>query len=317
MARYILERIMWLFVIMAAVVMIIFTLMYFVPGDIALMTLGTSATEEELFNYREQFGLNDTYVEQLGRYLSDLILHFDFGTSYVYKTPVLKEFASRVPRTLALGLIGIFVNIICAVPLGVSCALHRNSAYDHTMIAVSMLLISAPGFWLALMMILLFSKVLGWLPTSGIGTWKHWVMPVIATALPGIGMFGRQIRSAVLETMRADFVTTARAKGLSSNVVTYKHMLPNAIIPIITMFGGRVASVMAGTTIIENVFSFPGVGTYLLTGIQNRDYPVVRGCVIVLGCFSAIVHLLVDLMYAYVDPRIKAQYSNYHAKKKA
>lgn len=317
MSRYILERLLWLVVIIVAVVFIIFTLMYFVPGDIALMTLGTTATEEELFNYREQFGLNDTYIEQLGRYLSDIFLHLDFGTSYVYKTPVIQEFASRVPRTLALGLIGIFVNIIVAVPLGVSCALHRNSAYDHIMIAISMVLISAPGFWLALMMILLFSKTLGWLPTSGIGTWKHWVMPVIATALPGIGMFGRQIRSAVLETMRADFVTTAKAKGLSPNVVTYKHMLPNAIIPIITMFGGRVASMMAGTTIIENVFSFPGVGTYLLTGIQNRDYPVVRGCVIVLGCFSAIVHLLVDLMYAYVDPRIKAQYSNYHAKKKA
>lgn len=180
----------------------------------------------------------------------------------------------------------------------------------------SMIGISIPAFWLALLMVMLFSMQLGWLPAFGIATWKHWIMPVVAGAVSGIAMDARQTRSAVLETIRADFVTTARAKGLKENLVVYKHMLPNALIPVINALGGRLAGAIAGTVVIENVFTFPGIGMYLMQGITTRDYPVVRSCVLILAIFSSLVMLLIDLFYAYIDPRIKAQYVRMSQKKK-
>jgi peptide/nickel transport system permease protein len=168
--------------------------------------------------------------------------------------------------------------------------------------------ISMPDFWLALMMILLFSVKLKWLPPFGIGSWQNWIMPVIACSVQGVAVNARQTRSAVLETIRADFVTTARAKGVPEHDVIYKHMLPNALIPVINMLGGAFGRAIAGTVVIETVFSFPGVGVYMMNGINGRDYPVVRGCVLVLAAFSAVAVLIVDLIYGFIDPRIKAQY---------
>ena len=167
---------------------------------------------------------------------------------------------------------------------------------------------SVPDFWLVLMMVYLFSLKLGWLPSFGIERWQCYIMPVIAGSLHGIGQLARQTRSSMLDVCRSDFVTTARAKGLPEKKVIYSHMLPNALIPVITIIGGSFGRSIAGTIIIEQVFSMPGIGSYITTAITGRDYPVVQGCVIVLAIFIAIVMLLVDLVYAYVDPRIKAQY---------
>ena len=178
-----------------------------------------------------------------------------------------------------------------------------------------MIFSSMPQFFFALVMIALFSLTLAWLPPFGIGKWYCWIMPILATSLSGIAMTARHTRASVLETIRADFVTTARAKGLEERVVTYKHMLPNALIPVISDLGFHLSGIIGGSVVIETVFAFPGVGQYMLTGINSRDYPVVRGCVLILATFSAIIMLLVDLAYAFVDPRIKAQYVNYAAKK--
>lgn len=314
MWRYVTQRLLWLLVIMVCVAMVIFTIMWFVPGDPAQIMLGAGATAQDIQDMREILGLNDPFLTQLGNYLWDL-LHLDFGTSYTYKIPVIEEFALRLPRTLTLGMISIVLNILIGIPLGITAATHRNTFQDQGLLVSAMVFISVPQFFLAQMLVILFSVELGWLPPFGIDSWKCWIMPILAGSLAGIAQIARQTRSAVLETIRADFVTTARAKGLEERKVIYKHMLPNALIPVVSDLGMQLAMVISGSVVIESVFSFPGIGTYLLTGIQARDYPVIRGCVLLLAIFSAAVILLVDLIYAYLDPRIKAQYVNYAAKK--
>ena len=308
MWKYIVKRLIWLVIIAWCVALLIFVVMWFVPGDPAEMILGQEATEAELEYYREIHGLNDPFFVQMFRYLYDTFIRFDFGTSYVYKTPVIQEFASRVPRTLLLGWSGILLNTIIGIPLGIYTAMHRNSFGDQGVMVLAMIGISMPQFWLALMMVVLFSLKLGWLPAFGIDSWKCWIMPIISGCVAGISMNARQTRAAVLEQIRANFVTTARAKGLPQRKVIYKHMLPNALIPVVNQLGGAFGRAIGGTIVIESVFAFPGVGSYMLTGIQSRDYPVVRSCILILALFSAVVMLLVDLVYAYLDPRIKAQY---------
>lgn len=315
MWKYVVKRLLWLILIAICVALLIFTVMWFVPGDPAELILGQEATEEELEFYRELHGLNDPFFTQMFRYLRDTFIRFDFGTSYVYKTPVVQELAVRIPRTLALGWISILLNMCIGIPLGIYTAMHRNSFGDQGVMVIAMIGISMPQFWLALMMVVLFSQKLGWLPSFGIDSWKCWIMPIVAGSLAGISMNARQTRAAVLETIRADFVTTARAKGLPQRTVIYKHMLPNALIPVVNQLGGAFGRVIGGTIVIESVFSFPGVGTYMLTGIQMMDYPIVRSCVLMIALFSAVIMLLVDLLYAFLDPRIKAQYVQSSVKK--
>lgn len=320
MARYIGKRLFSLIIIMFFVAVIIFTVMYFVPGDPALVVLGSSSTAAEREAFNASLGLTDPYIVQLGRFLYQTFIKFDLGTSYISKGSVMTEFATRLPRTFWLGFLCLLINTVIGIPLGVTCALHQNSWVDHLISILAMIGVAIPGFWLAQLMVQLFAQELGWLPPMGIKgapfmDWQYWVMPVIAGALGGIANNLRMTRSAVLETIRADFVTTARAKGLAENKVTYKHMLPNALIPILNQLGGQFGMIISGTVIIETVFSFPGIGLYMMSGINNRDYPVVRGCVLILAIFSAVAVLLVDLAYGMIDPRIKAQYVSYAAKK--
>lgn len=316
MWRYIVKRILWLVVILLCVAVVIFGILWVVPGNPAQIVLGSGATQADIERQMAIMGLDKPFLVQLGTYLSDVFLHFDFGESYIYGTPVIEEFAARLPRTLGLGLISMVLNVAIGIPLGVNAAIHRNSFQDQGLLIAAMIFISVPQFWLALMMVSVFSVKLGWLPPYGIGGWQYWVLPVLANSLSGIAMNARQTRSAVLETIRSDFVTTARAKGLAERVVIYKHMLPNALIPVVNALGMQLAMVVGGTVVIEQVFAFPGIGEYLLTGMSSRDYPVIRGSVLILAMFSAVITLLVDLFYGYLDPRIKAQYVNYAAKKK-
>lgn len=311
MWRYVAKRLAWLLVTVVCVAILIFTVMHFSPGDPAYIILGSSATEAELEAERELLGLNRPFLIQLADFLYHAFLRFDFGNSWTYGVPVVDELANRLPRTVTLGLITIFFNFIFGIPIGIMAALNRGKWQDQGVMVASMALVSIPQFWFALLLVILFTVKLKLLPAYGIGTWKHWIMPVAASAMGGIAMLSRQTRSAVLETINSDFVTTAKAKGLSNNVVVYKHTLPNALIPILNVIGGSFASIVAGSAIIETVFSFPGVGTYMLVGISNRDYPIVQTCVLLLSIFSSLCMLAVDIAYAYLDPRIKAQYIQY------
>ena len=270
MWRYVLKRLFWLVIIVLCVAVLIFTIMWFVPGDPAQVMLGSGATQSDIEQLREQLGLDRPFFVQLGEYMYNTFIKFDLGTSYVSKAPVIEEFASRLPRTLTLGFLSVIIGMVGGIPLGVMAALHRNSFRDQGLMVFSMVFISIPQFWLALLMIVLFTLQLGWLPPSGVGGIEYWIMPVAANSICNIAMNARQTRSTVLETIRSDFVTTARAKGLQENKVIWKHMMPNALIPVINMLGQSFGMILGGTVVIETVFAFPGIGQYMLTGIQGK-----------------------------------------------
>jgi peptide/nickel transport system permease protein len=288
---------------------VIFTVTYFTPGDPARVIMGTSATMTEVEAKRAEMGLDKPFFAQMAEYFSNVYLHGNFGTSWRTNSSVLETLIDRLPVTILIGGIGMLIQVVIGIPLGVMAAVNQGKWQDYLSISLSMLLVSLPDFWIALMGVMIFAVKLGWVPVSGMATWKAFILPIIATGIGGIANNARQTRSSMLEVFRADFVTTARAKGQKENVVIWKHMFPNAVMPVITMVIGGMGRIVGGSSIIENIFAIPGVGLYLLDGINNRDYPVIRGATVVLSLFSAAAVLLMDLVYAMVDPRIKAQYS--------
>jgi ABC-type dipeptide/oligopeptide/nickel transport system permease component len=309
MAKYILRRCLWMVVTLLATAFIIFTILYFTPGDPARV-MAPGVSEADIQVLRHQMGLDRPYLVQLGDFLYKSFIKLDFGNSYVYKVPVFQELGNRLPRTLTIGLSAMILNLAFGVSLGIFAGTHEGKWQDSATMAIAMVFISAPDFWVALMMIVLFAAKLGWLPAYGIGGPQYYIMPIICASLGGIAVNARQTRSSILEVFREDFVTTARSKGQAENVVVRKHMLPNALMPIITGIGIGFSRIVSGSAIIENVFSIPGVGLYMLNAINSRDYPAIRGTVLFFAVYTAVVMLLVDLVYSFVDPRIKARYSS-------
>ena len=307
MIRYVGKRLLQMIPILLAVAILVFTLMYFVPGDPVQIMLGDSATPEQIAAARTQFGLDKPYLIRLWNYLTG-ILHLDFGTSYTQGSSVAEELALRFPRTLTLSTLSILVTIIVGIPIGIQCAIYANKMSDKVWMFLTMLGNSMPAFWLALMLVLLFSVKLGWLPSNGTGGLEYYILPVAANSIGSLASIARQTRSSMLEVIRSDYVVTARAKGLSERKVIWNHALPNALIPIITICGSRFGFLLGGTVILETVFSIPGIGMYMVNGINSRDYPVVQGSIIYVAFIFAFIMLITDLIYAYVDPRIKAQY---------
>lgn len=310
MIRYILKRLFWTLIIVLCAAIVIFTVLYFTPGDPARTMLGTEATEAQIQAMRVKLGIDKPYLPQLLTFLYNAFIKFSLGDSWIYDVPVMEELLNRLPRTLGIGLASMILNVVIGISLGVYAAIHQGKWQDSVAMAIAMIFVSCPSFWVALMMILLFSVRLDLLPSYGVGGLSSYVMPVIACAIGPIATNARQSRSAMLEVKRADYITTARAKGQREGIVIRKHMLPNALMPIITSVGGGFARIVAGAAVIESVFSIPGVGLYMLNGINGRDYPVVRGCVLFFAVFTSIAMLAVDLVYAYIDPRIKAQYTS-------
>ena len=309
MGRYILRRLLQLIPVVLGVTILVFTIMYFIPGDPTAMLLGPEATPAQIAAKREELGLNDPYLLRLGKFLGDIVLHFDFGESWIYHTPVTTELLNRFPRTLAIALICIGMQIFVGIPLGVIAAVKQDSWIDRTAMFTALFGISMPNFWIALMLVLFFSVRLGWLPPYGIGGVKYYILPCIALGFPGIATQARQTRSSMLEVIRSDYITTARAKGMSETRVIFRHALPNALLPVITVIGNGMGHLLAGAVVIEMIFAIPGVGWYLVGGINNRDYAIVQSSVIFLAIAFTLIMLLVDLVYALVDPRIKAQFA--------
>ena len=310
MGKYVLKRLLWIIPVILGVAALIFTIMFFIPSDPAVMILGSNTPIADLNALREKLGLFDPYIVRLLNYLKDVFLHFNLGNSYVTKIPVITELAGRFPATLIIAVACIGLSIVIGVPLGVLAAVKQDTVFDRLSMFVSLIGVSIPQFWLALLMVILFSLKLGWLPASGTGGIVYFILPCIANSFSGIATQARQARSSMLEVIRADYITTARAKGVSEIAVIFKHALPNALLPLITVAGTNFGQQLAGALIIENVFSIPGIGYYMVNAINNRDYPAVEGSVIVLAIAFSLVMLLTDLIYAYVDPRIKAQYSS-------
>lgn len=314
MIRYIGKRLLQMIPILIIVAILIFTLMSLVPGDPVQIMLGDNATAEQIAEVKANLGLDKPFLVRLGNYLWDIV-HFDFGNSYMQGTAVGKELMSRFPKTLTLAFFSIIFTVVVGIPIGIQCAINANKASDKIWMFITMLGNSMPGFWLALLLVILFSVKLNWLPSNGDSSLKYFILPVIANSIGSLADIARQTRSSMLEVIRSDYVVTARSKGLSENDVTWKHALPNALIPIITLCGSRFGFMLGGTVIIESVFSIAGIGTYLVNGINSRDYPIVQGSIIYIAFIFAFIMLITDLIYAYVDPRIKAQYVKASAKK--
>lgn len=315
MVRYIGKRLLWMIPVMLGIAVLIFSIMYICPGDPASSLLGPNATAVELAAKREEMGLNDPYIVRLGRYLYQTFIQFDLGNSYKFGTPVFSGLMERMNYTLVIALLCMALQVFVGTPLGIAAATHHNGIADRICMFLALLGVSIPAFWLALMLVLIFAVNLGWLPTSGVSNGiASFILPCIANSFAGIASQARHTRSSMLEVIRSDYIVTAKAKGLSGKTVLFKHALPNALIPIITIVGNGMGMMLGGTVIIENVFAIPGVGRYMTDAITARDYPVVMGGVLILGLLFSLIMLLVDIVYAFVDPRIKAQYEG---KKKA
>ncbi len=308
MIRYVGKRLLQMIPILLSVAILIFVLMYFVPGDPVKIALGDSATEAQIEEARERFGLNRPFLVRMGDYTYNLFFKFSFGTSYLYGTDVGKALLERFPRTLRLALMCIGFSVVFGIPIGIRCAMKANKLEDRIWMFITLLLNSMPSFWLALLLVLFFSLRLGWFPSTGSSSLKHYFLPMLANSLGSLAGIARQTRSSMLEVIRADYVVTARSKGLAERVVIWGHALPNALIPIITVCGSRFGFLLGGTTITESVFTIPGIGLFMLNGINQRDYNVVQGSIIYIAFMFAGMMLVTDLIYAYVDPRIKAQY---------
>lgn len=307
MGRYIIKRLFMMIFVVFGVAVLIFTIMYFTPGDPVEIILGSSAPAEAIAEKRAQLGLDDPYIVQLGRFLLDTV-HGDFGQSYINSVPVWTELRNRLPYTLIIAVSCMLLNVLVGIPLGVTAAVHKDGPADKLCMLFAMFCISVPGFWVGLILVIIFALKLRWFLPYGISQWSCFVLPCAAASLVGIGNLARQSRSSMLDVIHADYVTTARAKGLPEHRVIYKHALSNALIPIITVIGNRFGASLGGTIVIETVFSIPGIGMYVTAAIGNRDYPVIRGSVVFLAIAFSIIMLIVDLIYAFIDPRIKAQY---------
>lgn len=308
MTKFVLKRILWLIPVFFGIVILIFSIIYISPADPAAIILGTGASLQEKEAIREQLGLNDPYFVQLGRYIYNLCVHGDFGSSYVTQVPVISSILERLPRSLMIGGISMVLVIITGIPLGIYAATHQNRLGDRVATMIALIGVSIPQFWLALMLVVVFASKLHWLPAFGVSSWKSYIMPCIAVAVSTMAGLTRQTRSSMLEVIRSDYITTARAKGVSEWKVIYQHALPNALLPLITYIGAELGVIFGGTVVIETIFTIPGVGTYMTSGINNSDLPIVEGCVIILGMIFSVIMLLVDIAYACADPRIREQF---------
>ena len=308
MFRYIMKRILMMIPVLIAVSFVVYFLMDLAPGDIISSMAPQDATEAEIEIMREELGLNGSLIERYFRYLGNL-LRGDMGMSLSLKRPVADVFFERFPATLELALAATVVALAISIPLGIAAATHHRSFLDGFSMVTAMLGLSMPGFWLGLLLILFFSHQLGWLPSGGSGGIVHLILPALALGAGQAGSLTRITRSSMLDVIRQDYLRTARAKGVSEKMVIRKHALKNALIPIITVFGSTLGNLLGGAVAIETVFSWPGIGRLTVSAINTRDITLATGCIIMFTVLLTVTMLLVYIAYAYVDPRIKAQYS--------
>ncbi|CAN5674509.1 ABC transporter permease [soil metagenome] len=304
MARYIFKRILIGIPILFFVVTAVFFAFRLIPGDAARIIAGDEAPQERVEQIRRDLGLDRPALVQYGAYLAKLS-RGDLGVSFSSRRPVAVEIASRFWNTFSLALAAITLATIVGISMGVVSALFRGTIADHVVTLIALLGISIPVFWLGLLMMQLFSVELGWLPAAGYGTWRHFVMPTITLSVFSIAFITRMTRSSLLETIQQDYVRTARAKGVRERLVLLMHSLRNALLPVTIVVGLRFGYMVGGAVITEEVFAWPGLGRLLILSVAQRDIPLVQGLLLVFATSFVIVNLLVDILYAFLDPRIR------------
>ena len=291
-----------------AVIFIVYLIMYLTPGDPVALLLGSDATPELIAETRQKLGITDPFFVQFGRYLWNL-LHGDFGMSWYTGGPVSERLFAAIPYTVTLSLVGMLVALLISIPLGVAAAVNRNTIWDYLISVFAMIGVSAPTFWVGIMLILLFALEWKMLPSASDGTWRSLLLPTLTQGFNMLASVVRTQRSSMLEVLSSDYVRTARAKGVSHFSATYKHALRNAVLPSITVAGLNFGQLIAGSVAIETVFAIPGVGRLMIDNIKLHDTPTVIGCMVFVSVMVSIINLLVDILYGLIDPRIKAQYT--------
>ena len=307
MLKYTIRRLLMMIPVMLGVIVIVFTLLYITPGDPVDTLLGDDATPEMAEELREELGLNGTYIERLGKYLIN-VAHGNLGICYATKQPVMDRILQTFPNSLKLAGCSVLLAMVIGLTFGIVSAVKQYSVFDNIAMALAMVGNAMPNFWQGLLNILVFSVYLKWLPSSGFSSPAHWVLPALTIGTSGAAAIMRTTRSSMLETIRQDYIRTAKAKGVGNRSVIYKHALKNALIPVVTVIGLQFGSLLGGAVLTETVFSWPGIGTYLVNSIKAKDTPAVLGCVIIFSVCFSIVNLCVDILYAYIDPRIKSKY---------
>lgn len=308
MLKYILKRLAMLIPVILITSLLIFWAMSLTGGDPALMIAGEKATEEQIEQVREELGLNDPFFVRYANYMSGMI-RGDMGKSYVTKKDVFKTFMEKLPNTLELGGMAVLIAIVVSIPLGIYTAIHQNTWKDTAGMIFALFGTSMPNFWLGLMLIIIFSLNLKFFPSGGKTGFESIVLPAVTVGFGLAALITRTTRSSMLDVLRQDYMTTARAKGCSKHRVIFTHGLKNALIPIITAIGLQMSLVITGSVLAETVFSWPGIGRLVFESIGKRDTPMVTGAIIMSSILMTIINLFVDIVYAFFDPRIKAQYS--------
>ncbi len=303
MYGYILRRLLLAIPVLIGVSILVFAIIRLIPGDPARAIAGVQASPEFIEQVRRDLLLDEGLHVQYYVYMTNL-LQGDLGRSTFTRRPVTVELLQRFPNTITLAATAMVIATIIGMSAGIISATKRYSLFDNASMLAALVGVAAPVFWLGVMFQLLFSVQLGWLPSGGIGTWKHLVLPALTLGLATAALIARITRSSMLEVLRQDYITTARSKGLVESVVTYKHALKNAMIPVVTVMGLQFGTLLGGAVLTETVFSWPGIGRLMVDSILARDYPVVQGAVLLLAVFFVLINLVVDIIYAFLDPRI-------------
>ena len=304
MHNYLIKRLLSTIPVLIGISLLLFFMLRMLPGDPAQVLAGQMATPQEIENIRHQLGLDRPVYEQYAVYMSHLV-RFDLGRSARTQNPVIDEVWARLPNTILLAVVAITLACLFGIPAGIISAVRSNSWIDYLVTMSALFGASMPVFWLGLMLVVLFAVILHWLPAGGTGSWQHAILPSITLSAAMVAFIARMTRSTMLETLSQDFTTTARSKGLAETVVIVKHALKNALIPIITVVGLQFGFLLGGAILTETVFAWPGLGRLIYDSISARDYPMIQGVILIFGLLYILVNLAVDLIYAFVDPRIR------------
>lgn len=308
MSRYVLKRLLMMIPIILIVSFIVFSILSLTPGNPGQIILGATAEKEDVDALNHELGYDRPFLERYINYISDA-LRGDFGLSYSNRRPVFEEIFNAFPISLKLSLLAIITAVVLGIPLGVLSAVKQYSIVDNICTVLAMVFASVPGFWLSLMLILLFSLKLEWLPSHGMDTPLHYILPVFTMSVSSAASFMRLTRTSMLETIRQDYVRTARSKGVPEKVVISRYALKNALLPVITVIGSYFGILLGGTVLTESVFALPGLGTVILQAIRMKNVPMVMGATIFLASMFSIIILVTDIVCAFVDPRVRAMYS--------
>ena len=308
MGKFILKRLLYMIPVLLGVAFLVFAILSLTPGDPGTIILGITAKPEDIASLNEQFGYNKPFLIRFFSYIKDIVLHFNLGVSYQTREPVINDIMAKFPNTLKLTIFSMSLSAIIGISFGIISAVKQYSALDHICVVTALVFACIPGFWLGLMLMMLFSLKLGWLPSYGAERLKNFILPTLTVSMTSAAGLLRLTRSAMLETIRQEYIRTAKAKGASKKRIIIKHALRNALMPVVTTLGTSFGASLGGAIIAETVFAMPGMGTLITTAIRQKDFPMVMGSTLFLAVLFSLIILLVDILYAVIDPRIMDKY---------